>query len=147
MLFNKQISWRSFLSACQTLELFLIPALLPWAMLSLVYQPLIIARFYKQSPQLISFHYVCILLNLASMGTIVVYFFYFLIKKKASEELYKQGEQSWLQIIYFLIFLPLNNFLINVPTFVIASFSSLFGNQEYVKAEKVISKKALERKY
>jgi hypothetical protein len=36
---------------------------------------------------------------------------------------------------YSIIF-PFIFFLINVPAFVIASFSALFGNQEYIVAEK-----------
>lgn len=41
---------RAFVGLLQTLEVYLVPALLPWATLALAYQPLILSRFYKLSP-------------------------------------------------------------------------------------------------
>ena len=41
-----------------------------------------------------------------------------------------------------MVLLPINTFLINIPTFTIAAFSVLFTNKEFQRSDKVIEKKA-----
>ena len=57
-------------------------------------------------------------------------------KRRANRIVYKHENESIFRLIeYFLLFVVLF-FTISVPTFLIAAFSSLFGNQEYVVADK-----------
>jgi hypothetical protein len=88
MLEKHPVRIRALVALLQTIEVFLMPALLPWATLALVYQPLIISRFYKLSPELISYDYLIYVINSMTVVTFFIYFFYFLIKRRAEKVLY-----------------------------------------------------------
>lgn len=127
MISKSRLNFRSFISVIQTIEVFLYPALMPWAALALVYEPLIVGRFYKLSPELISYYpYIVVIINLVSFFTVLTYFSYFLIKRRSQEVLYHKKKDSFLRFIEFIILLPINTFLIDLPCFVIATINSLF---------------------
>jgi hypothetical protein len=139
MMANNPFSWRSFMSAIITLDLYLAPATLPWAMIALSYQGLILARYERLSPEVISFFYVSIFLNWIGVATFFTYLFYFLIKRRASKLLYGR-EESWWRVVELMVMLPINTFFVNIPCLVIASFSVLFANKEFVRSDKVMEK-------
>ena len=95
MMEKNPFEWRSFMSAIITFDTYLPAATLPWAMISLTYQGLILTQYEKLSSEVISFFYVSIVINYITFITFFIYLFYFLIKKNASEVLYEKKESWW----------------------------------------------------
>ena len=121
-------SFKAVMASLITFDTFLPAVSLPWAMISLTYQGLILVRYEKLSPEVIPFNYVAIVINWVSVATFFTYLFYFLIKRRSSRVLYNRSE-SWWRIIEVIIMLGINTFFINIPGLVIASFSVLFNNK------------------
>lgn len=69
------------------------------------------------------------------------YFIYEIIKRRANRIIYKQENESIFRMLEYPILFMFIFFTMSVPTFVIAAFSSLFGNQEYIVADKKSTKK------
>lgn len=127
MLFKNPLKWRSFVSMSMILQMYFVPAAFPWATISLAYQSLIIFQLYKPSPELVAFFpYIYLILNFTSTTTLIVYFFYYLMKRKAAVVLFNKKPQSFLRFLQFPIIYPLIAFFIDLPSFVIAAFGSLF---------------------
>lgn len=140
MIEKNPFQWRSFMSAIITFDTYLPAATLPWAMISLSYQGLILSQYEKLSSEVIPFFYVNIFINYITFATFFIYLFYFLIKRQAAEVLYGKKE-SWWRVVETMLLLPINTFLINIPCLTIGSFSVLFANKEFDRSDKVLDKK------
>jgi len=69
------------------------------------------------------------------MGT-VGYIIYEVIKRRSNKIIYKQENESIFRMLEYPIVFMLIFFGMMVPSFTYAAFSSLFGKQEYVVADK-----------
>ena len=121
-------NFKGFMAALITFDTFLPAVTLPWAMISLAFEGVILVRYEKVSPEVIPFSTVLIFINYVTAATFFIYLFYFLIKRRASRVLYNRSE-SWWRIIEVMIFLGINTFFVNIPCLVIATFSVLFSNK------------------
>lgn len=71
--------------------MYFLSAAIPWAIISLAYQSLIIFQLYKPSPELVAFFpYIYLLLNFTPIVMAIQYFFYYLIKRKAATVLFNK---------------------------------------------------------
>lgn len=62
-------------------------------------------------------------------------------KRRSNRILYKQENESLLRLLEYPILFPVIFFLMCVPSFTIAAFATLFGNSEYIVADKKIVRK------
>lgn len=69
------------------------------------------------------------------MGTLG-YLIYEIIKRRSNKIIYKRENESILHMLEYPIVFMLIFFGMMVPAFTFAAFSSLFGKQEYIVADK-----------
>jgi hypothetical protein len=136
--------FRGFVLAYQIIEAYVVPAIVPWVILAMKYETVILWQYTKPSPELISDDYMNYFFTVAGFCFYSTYFLYFFVKRKANTVLYNQENESIFRIIEYPILFLLNMIFISIVTFVIASFGVLFEGREYVVAEKVITKKLVE---
>jgi hypothetical protein len=141
MLIRQPLVWRTFLIAYQVIECFVLPGIIPWAIITMTYESKILFKYTKPSPELISEDYTGYFFTYATFCFYFSYFLYFIIKRKATTLLYGLENESFLRIIEYPIFFIPNMVFITIPTFVIAAFGTLIEGREYVVADKVISRK------
>jgi hypothetical protein len=68
MLINQPFHWRTFWMSLVVFEIFLLPAFVPWVMLSLTYQTKILYVYTKAPPELISEEAFGYLWNILTIG-------------------------------------------------------------------------------
>lgn len=76
------------------------------------------------------------LFSLMSLFGTTGYLLYEIVKKRANKIIYKQENESLLRLLEYPIVFIFIFFAMSVPAFTIASFSALFGNNEYIVADK-----------
>lgn len=69
------------------------------------------------------------------------YLIYEIVKRRANRIIYKQENESIFRVLEYIILFMVIFFTMSVPTFIIAAFSTLFGKQEYIVADKKNTKK------
>ena len=119
------------------LEVFLLAAIIPWALLSLgIHYKLVTDESYHYYPMLM----IDILLNLPLGLTVVAYVFYEIFKRRTNSLIYyKENEPLW-RVIEYPIFFVFALFGYSLVAFIISSFGILCSETEYRVAEKVITK-------
>jgi len=141
MLVREPFNFKAFVLSYQVVEAFMLPGIIPWAVLAMTYESKILWHYTRPTPELISETYVSHLFTFATFCLYSSYFMYFFVKRRANTVLYNLENESILRIIeYPLMFLP-NMIFISVPALLIAAFGALFEGREYVVADKVMSKK------
>ena len=133
--------WRSMYISYFCFECAFVPASVPWVFLAMTYQSNILFKYTKASPELISEHYVGYLFNIATFCFYGTYFLYYAVKRRATSALYGLENESILRVLEYPLIFMVNMILINIPTFIIATFGVLIEGREYVVAEKAISRK------
>ena len=128
--FNKIVrfpfSFRAFLLVYQIREAYILPGIVPWAVVAMNYESNILWKYTRPSPELISQDYISIFFTYATVCFYSTYFFYFLVKHRANEVLYGQENESLLRIIEYPILFLVNMACITIPCMVIGSFGVLF---------------------
>ena len=119
-------SFRAFLLVYQIREAYILPGIVPWAVVAMNYESNILWKYTKPSPELISQDYISIFFTYATVCFYSTYFFYFLVKRRANEVLYGQENESLLRIIEYPILFLVNMACITIPCMVIGSFGVLF---------------------
>jgi len=79
------------------IEVFFMPATIPWAMLAMTIQSQILFKYIKRSPEMIADEYTSYLLNYTTFAFMMVYILYYYIKRRATTELYKLENESLLR--------------------------------------------------
>ena len=71
------------------LEIFFLPAFVPWVFLSLTYQSQILYKYTKASPELISDQTMAFLFNFLTLGSIITFFCFEIVKRRSTKILFK----------------------------------------------------------
>lgn len=87
MLLTKKVNWRTFIISFNSLECFILPAILPWVMLGSTLQNFIYT-FEVPPSYLIGDWYSSFLFNICSYCFIGSYILYYILKRKMTSEVY-----------------------------------------------------------
>ena len=145
MLFDQPFRLKNLYVLYCVFETFFITTSAPWIFISMNYQSKILYHIEKPSPELYSDSSLSYLFTMMTIFGTFSYLCYEYMKRRSNTLIYKRENESILRMLeYALFFMPCFLFVSTV-TFVIASFSVLFGNQEYVVADKknVVKKKEI----
>lgn len=115
------------------MEVYMVAAIVPWALLSL-------GIMYKLV-QDTSIHFfpmwiIDVILNATGGITLLTFFFYEWFKRVGNTRIYHQKNDPLWHIIFFPFCMIIALFGFSVPTFIIASFTSLCAAPDYKVAEK-----------
>ena len=138
MLFKGPFVFKNIFLTLIVAEVFIIAAVIPWAMLML-------GLHYKVISEESGLHHhsmlmIDILLNLTPAFTIISFIFYEIFKRRANTYIWKQENESLWRVLEYPIIFVVALFGYSVPAFIIASFGVLCTNTEYRVAEKVVAK-------
>ena len=100
------------------------------------YQSKILYHIEKPSPELYSDSSLSYLFTMMTIFGTFSYICYEYTKRRTNTLIYKRENESLLRMLEYAIFFMPCFLFVSTVTFVIASFSTLFGNQEYVVADK-----------
>lgn len=117
------------------LETFVVPALVPWILISSVYQNYILSHFMELHPSQFSWSIDDFIILMAILSYIS-YFLYEYYKRSSNKHIYKQENESIFRMMEHVIFNFVNMFLFTIPNFVIATFRVLKKDRVYVVADK-----------
>jgi hypothetical protein len=90
MLIREPFCFRAFLLAYQIIEAFVLPGIVPWAIVAMTYESKILFQYTKRSPELISEDYTSYFFNYATFCFYSTYLLYFFVKRRANTVLYNQ---------------------------------------------------------
>lgn len=90
MLVKQPFNFKAFVLAYQTIEAFMLPGIVPWAIMAMTYESKILFHYIKPSPLLISEDNMSYFFNYATFCFYSSYFLYFFVKRRANVVLYGQ---------------------------------------------------------
>lgn len=140
MLLNQPFKIKNLVIFYNVFETFAIMAIVPWIMISMNYQSHILYMYEKPSPHLYDEESISYIFTFMSIFGTTAYLFFEFNKRRANRIIYKRENESLLRIIEYPLIFMVTFFTIGVPTFLFAAFATLFGHQDYIVADKKITK-------
>lgn len=127
--------WKGYVMMYFVLETFIVPAVMPWIVLSGIYQAYILVFFMELEPAHFSWGINDMIFVMAIL-TYISYFLYEYYKRSANKHIYKQENESLWRMLEHIIFNYVTMFLYTIPNFTIAAFRVLQKDRIYVVADK-----------
>lgn len=125
-LIKNKIKWRTFIISFNSMECFVLPAVLPWVMLGSTLQNFIYS-FEPRPIYLIDDLCSNILFKVCTYSFTLTYLVYFIFKRKVTKDIYGLKNESLWRVIEFPLMIIPNLFLVSFPTFTIAAFKVMLN--------------------
>ena len=133
MLFKTHFRFRNFFLTILVLEVYLVAALVPWALFALGIMYKIVQ---DKSIHFFPMWIIDVILNATGGITIIGFIIYECFRRSSNTKIYKQKNDPIWHIIFFPFVMVIALFGFSLPSFLIASFTSICTAPDYKVAEK-----------